>query len=46
MSVEKDLNPTLGDYGHKIVKAAISSVPVAGNFLSELFTTIVARTFL
>lgn len=43
MSVKKDLKPTLGDYGHKIVKAAISSVPLAGSLLSELFTTIVAE---
>ncbi|MDQ0087604.1 hypothetical protein J2T12_000998 [Paenibacillus anaericanus] len=43
MSVEKNLKSTTGDIGHKFVKASLSSVPVAGSFLSELFTTIVAE---
>jgi hypothetical protein len=43
MSIEKDLKPTMSDIGHKIVKTALASVPVAGNVLSELFTTLVAE---
>jgi hypothetical protein len=43
MSTEKELKPTMSDYGHKIIKTALATVPVAGNILSELFTTLVAE---
>jgi hypothetical protein len=43
MSFEKELKTTMSDVGHKIVKTALASVPVAGTALSELFTTIVAE---
>lgn len=43
MSIEKELKTTTGDIAHKIVKTAISSVPVAEGALSELFVTLVAE---
>ena len=43
MSLEKDLKPSVGDFAHKVVKTTLASVPVAGSFLSEIFTTVVAE---
>lgn len=43
MSIEEELKISKGDIAHKIVKTALGSVPVVGNGLSELFTTIIAE---
>jgi hypothetical protein len=41
MSLEN--NKSLGDYLHAGTKAALSSVPMAGNFLSEIFSLVVTQ---
>lgn len=43
MSIKNDLKTTKGDIAHKIVKTAVGSVPIVGNGLSELFTTIISE---
>ena len=43
MSIEEELKTTKGDIIHKVVKTSVASIPVAGNILSELFTTLIAE---
>lgn len=43
MSFEKQLELSKGDVAHKVIKTALASVPLAGNVLSELFTTVVTE---
>ena len=43
MDVKKGLRNTIGDYAHGLTKATLSSVPVVGNGLSELFSLLVTQ---
>jgi hypothetical protein len=43
MSIEEELKTAAGDVIYKVVRTSVASVPVAGNILSELFTTLIAE---
>lgn len=43
MSIKKELQTSKSDVVHKVVKAAIATIPGAGGALSELFTTLIAE---
>lgn len=43
MDIKKELRNSTGDYAHGATKAALRSIPLIGNGLSELFSLLVTQ---